>query len=101
MAIDNSIFDNIITVKNRRVFHCPPHFIKLYLGDEPQRNLNQIVLTSDEAMVRNWLYKNISNRFFIGQDAVVQNSCIVTCMVVAFEDPADATFFSLVKNSIK
>lgn len=87
MAIDEDFIENIITNKSRRVWTLPPHFVKMQIG-------------SDETVVRKWCYKNIENRFYIGKAPFLINKVFVTKTIVAFENPADATFFGLIKDSL-
>lgn len=54
----------------------------------------------DETAVRVWLYRNIENRFYIGSHGSVKGSVFVSQQVVAFENPADATFFGLIQDTL-
>lgn len=107
--------DNIITSKAREVKHCPPHFIKVPVENKSNtfaRSLSSIALMSEEPehKIRNWCHENIENRFYIGPsiDAVDsrqrvgridRTAAIVETFVAAFEDPADATYFTLLLPS--
>ena len=102
--------DNIITSKAREVKHCPPHFIKVPVENKSNtfaRSLSSIALMSEEPehKIRNWCHENIENRFFIGNSVVATSAdnksqtLIVETFVAAFEDPTDATYFTLLLPS--
>ena len=89
--------NNIILTKSRQVKHCPPHFVKISVdsNNDAPMVIDQDSI-SNESIVRNWCHENIENRFFVGRDPVEENSMFVFKIIAAFEDPIDATFFSLV-----
>lgn len=69
----------------RKLAHCPPHF-------------EQVVFDSyvAEKLVSDWVYENLAGRFYVGyQDVVLNGSSFQRQMVVAFEQPAEASYFSL------
>ena len=106
--------DNIITSKAREVKHCPPHFIQVPVENKSNTfgSLSNVALISEEPehKIRNWCHENIENRFYIGPSIAAAASrervgridttaVIVETFVAAFEDPADATYFTLLLPS--
>ena len=69
----------------RQTIKCPPHFEKVvfesYVNDK---------LLSD------WIYENLQGRFFIGHQDIIENGYVVkNHTLVAFENPSEASYFSL------
>ena len=94
---------NIILSKSRRVWTCPPHFIKVNIFDDTPGDTLLMPLDgkSDKlTIVRNWQYEHIKNRFYIGQAITFNNGLLVVSDVAAFENPADATYFTLVRPNL-
>jgi len=100
--------DSVILYKSREVKHCPPHFIKvpvhLKSTTSPlnvNSSMHQLVEGSSTARVaiRNWLHESIKNRFFIGETFNNVDGFLIESFSVAFEDPADATYFTLLLPS--
>ena len=50
-------------------------------------------------VIRNWLHENIDNRFFIGESFRAKEGFMIESFGVAFEEPADATYFTLLLPS--
>ncbi len=100
----------MITTKNKELSHCPPHFTMVPLrfgfdetasGSSGNRNLFAgLTDTADEHTVRNWLHANCENRFYVGKATILKGGVSVDTDVAAFENPADATYFTLVKPTI-
>lgn len=96
----------LILTKNRQVKHCPPHFTKVtIIAAEKKRELSlqqalSTVQVDTEATIRDWLHRNIENRFFIGKHVDLENNFFIDATIAAFEDPQDATYFSLVLPSL-
>ncbi len=93
---------DIILFKSREVKTCPPHFTKISVASD--KFVLSMVAMGDRAntpriRIRNWLHENIENRFFIGVGSVADSGFLVESFTVAFEDPADATYFSLLLPS--
>ncbi len=53
---------------------------------------------SPQTKIRNWLHEHIANRFFAGTHVDVSGMFLEETFIVAFEDPADATYFGLKKD---
>ncbi len=69
----------------RRLSHCPPHF-ECVIFD------NYIT----EKTISDWIYENLSGRFYVGfQDTNSHGQPFQRQMVVGFEQPAEASYFSL------
>lgn len=101
MAVSN--FPDVIKAKGRRVWNCPPHFIKIDTGHRhPSNGLfeQQFLGDAPSADLRNWLYTHIMDRFYLGPVAEILNNVIIHRDVVAFENPADATFFLLMRDTL-
>lgn len=75
----------------RQLNHCPPHFEKLTIEI---KNNNQIKFISD------WLYENLEGRFYVGYGFDNGTSVSNRTIMVAFELPSEATYFSLMLNQI-
>ena len=98
--------DDIIPIKSREVKHCPPHFIKVSVRlKKSVSTVASLLRLTDEASVedrcRNWLHENVENRFFIGMHVDLTNNVMVESFLVAFEEPKDATYFTLLLPSLK
>ncbi len=95
---------DIITTKSRRVWTCPPHFIKVNIFDKEVKDSSKFVNLESNAdkisHVRNWLYEHIEHRFFIGSTIMFENGLLIDANVVGFEDYADATYFTLVRPNL-
>lgn len=92
-----------ILTKSRQVSHCPPHFIKVpvHAADGSLSSmLSSLNNLSVQQRVRNHLHENIENRFYIGYDSKQKGGMMVETLTAAFEDPSDATYFSLVLQSL-
>ena len=76
----------------RRVNHCPPHF---------ERVIFEPYIT--EKTVADWLYENLEGRFYVGDIDVARVSGgkpIDRNLLVAFELPGEASYFSLILPTI-
>jgi hypothetical protein len=76
----------------RRVSHCPPHFEQVIF--EPLITENQVT---------DWLYENLEGRFYVGSIDIARTpggKPIDRNLLVAFELPAESSYFSLVLPSI-
>jgi len=101
--------DDIITSKSREVNHCPPHFIRVPVETKSSMFTSSLTLIGEqpENKIRNWCHENIEHRFFIGKyvdrneqlTQTIPQRLIVESFVAAFEDPADATYFTLLLPS--
>ena len=91
---------DLIPFKSREVKHCPPHFTQVSV----EINRDGLALLADNkpyphTLIRNWLHETVSNRFFIGKHVNSEEGFQVQSFIVAFENPADATYFSLLLPS--
>lgn len=64
----------------RQLDWCPPHFAQV-----------QFESHVTDKMISNWIYENLSSRFYIG-DTDSENK---RQTLVAFESPGEASYFSL------
>ena len=74
----------------RELKHCPPHFAKV----------NFELKAYDLKRITNWVYENLAGRFYAGDSYQVENNRTSICKCVAFEDPAESTYFSLFLDKI-
>jgi len=96
-------YNDPILTKSRQVKHCPPHFVKVVISPgEKERTFNLVddSRNIEEQVIRDWLHQNIEHRFFLGRDADVNKSFFVEALIAAFENPRDATLFSLTLDSL-
>lgn len=69
----------------RRLDHCPPHFECVRFDPYVQ-----------EKHVSDWVYANLVGRFYVGfVDQSQDNKLVNRQMIVAFELPSEASYFSL------
>ena len=69
----------------RKLAHCPPHFERVNFDCHVTENV-----------VSNWVYENLSGRFYIGYTDVYQSDkTFQRQLSVAFEKPSAASYFSL------
>lgn len=73
----------------RQVDHCPPHFTPVMFD-----------LYVNEKDIIDWLYENLSGRFYIGQTDIEDNNTVVRKNKVAFEIPGEASYFSMMLPQI-
>lgn len=93
---------DLIPFKSREVKHCPPHFTQVNV--EIQSGMTNLASVNNDkpyphVLIRNWLHETVSNRFFIGQHINSEEGFQIQSFIVAFENPADATYFSLLLPS--
>jgi len=90
---------DLIPFKSREVKHCPPHFTQVKV--EIQGGLSTLSDSKPypHTLIRNWLHETVSNRFYIGQHVDWKGDVLIQSFIVAFENPADATYFSLLLPS--
>jgi len=83
---------NPLDVHNlRRLSHCPPHFEKVIFK----------LTTKNDKDITDWIYENLSGRFFIGyEDVEGQENNYQRHVVVGFELNTEASYFSLSLSSI-
>jgi len=69
----------------RRLDYCPPHFERVTFDPYVQ-----------EKPVSDWIYENLAGRFYVGfYDQIVDNKSMQRQMLVGFELPSEASYFSL------
>lgn len=70
----------------RQLQHCPPHFERFRFD-----------LRTEEKTVTDWIYKNLSGRFYIGDEYHIdaETDQLVMSKTVAFERPYEITYFAL------
>lgn len=75
----------------RRTEHCPPHF-----------TLVRFDTYSNEKVISDWIWENLEGRFYIGDEYIDgdNNQPIIMQKVVGFEIPGEASYFSLILNTI-
>lgn len=75
----------------RKLDHCPPHFVQI-----------DFELYTTESIISNWIYENLSGRFYssIVDKAVDQSTNFFRYYRVAFENHAEASYFSLFLSQI-
>lgn len=74
----------------RKLDHCPPHFERVEFN--PYAN---------EKAIQDWIYENLSGRFYIGYRDVNSNgSQFQRQLIVGFEQASEASYFSLFLQQI-
>jgi hypothetical protein len=74
----------------RRVDHCPPHFTKVTFD-----------LATQEKTVTDWIWEHLDGRFYIGDFYIESTGSGVNMQkMVAFETPGEASYFSLILDTI-
>ena len=76
----------------RKLEHCPPHFTKVNFS-----------LQTAEKHITDWIWENLSGRFYIGDtytNGDNKNSPVHIEKTVGFEMPGEASYFSLVVDTI-
>ena len=94
MLNKDGVINTLATSQSRRMWHCPPHFIKIYMDSDVRDG------SDAEKAIRWWLYENIESRFFLGTTTTQAGNLLREGYVVAFEKPSDATYFNLIKSKI-
>lgn len=73
----------------RRMEHCPPHFLQVFFE-----------LAGNEKSISDWIYENLSGRFYFGNWYKVINGYPIMHFCAAFENHSEASYFSLVLSEI-
>lgn len=70
----------------RQLQHCPPHFERFRFD-----------LRTDEKVITDWIYQNLTGRFYIGDEyhMDVESDQLVMSKTVAFERVYEVTYFAL------
>lgn len=75
----------------REVPDPPPHFQYIFLD----------VRYNIVDPIRNWIYENLKNRFYIGEALLLENNQFVVKIKIGFEEPKEASFFLLACSLLK
>lgn len=73
----------------RRVDHCPPHFTKILFDTYVQ-----------EKVFTDWVYSHLTGRFFYGDWYKESDGKNTMTRCIAFEESGEASYFSLVLDTI-
>ena len=73
----------------RELAWCPPHFERV-----------QFESYVTDKLLSNWIYENLSGRFYIGAVDVNVSEKYKRQVVVGFESPGEASYFSLCLSQI-
>jgi len=74
----------------RRMDHCPPHFITIKFDGH-----------NNDKIITDWIWENLDGRFYMGDDyAESPESSIFMQKIVGFELPGEASYFSLILDTI-
>lgn len=75
----------------RRVDHCPPHFTRFSFD-----------LNVQDKQVTDWIYENLSGRFYFGDEYFVHesNGKVGMRKCAAFEQAGEASYFALQLDTI-
>jgi len=75
----------------RRVEHCPPHFTVVKFDTYVT-----------EKSISDWIWENLEGRFYVGDEYVegADNQTLAIQKVAGFEMPGEASYFSLILNTI-
>jgi hypothetical protein len=76
----------------RQLSHCPPHF-------------NQVTfdISTNERVIVNWIWENLSGRFFFGDHYQMKGTSVSRgnmCKLAAFEIHSEASYFAIVLPDI-
>ena len=73
----------------RKLEHCPPHFVEVKFD-----------LYDNFKSITDWVYENLEGRFYAGDAYAVIDKKIHMSKCIAFENPSEATYFSLFLDKI-
>jgi hypothetical protein len=74
----------------RRTEHCPPHFQDIKFD-----------LRTSEKELADWIYEHLQGRFYIGDHySPKEQGGLIMCKKVAFEIPAELTYFAMFLDTI-
>lgn len=73
----------------RQLKHCPPHFTEVIFD-----------LNIAEKAISDWIYENLAGRFYVGYVDKIQDDTYQRYYSAAFEEPGEASYFSLFLNQI-
>lgn len=82
---------NPLNVHNlRRLSHCPPHFEKVIFK----------LTTKNEKDITDWIYENLTGRFYIGYEDLDGGIGYERHVVLGFELTTETSYFSLSLSNI-
>lgn len=88
LYIDNQL-DLCAAAGGRELTKMPAHFFVINLQEKDNTDfLSMVFKTYDSSEVKNWIWCNLVGRFCIEQN------------LVGFEDPAEASMFILIKDTL-
>jgi hypothetical protein len=74
----------------RKMDHCPPHFTAIKFS-----------LRTNEKTISDWIWENLDGRFYLGDDySQTESGSISMEKVAAFEQPGEASYFTLILDTI-
>lgn len=76
----------------RELDHCPPHFTQV-----------RFELRTDIKYISDWIWENLQGRFWLGQycySVSPDSDSVGTCYCAAFELGSEASYFSLILDTI-
>lgn len=73
----------------RRLEHCPPHFEKIVFQ-----------IKTSEKKILDWVYENLESRFWLGDSYSNVDDKLNLSKCIAFESPAEASYFLLLVDNI-
>jgi hypothetical protein len=73
----------------RRMTHCPPHFTPIKFD-----------LRTNEKIISDWIWEHLEGRFYMGDEYQENGKNLGMRKVVAFEVPGEASYFSLLLDTI-
>jgi hypothetical protein len=74
----------------RKMDHCPPHFTQIKFN-----------LYTGEKVITDWIWENLDGRFYLGDSYNSDSSSRIHMeKTVAFENPGEASYFSLILDTI-
>jgi hypothetical protein len=73
----------------RRVEHCPPHFTQVLFDTY-----------TTEKVFTDWIHSHLTGRFYYGDWYTNENNKNSMTRCAAFEEPGEASYFSLILDTI-
>lgn len=90
LYLDGTI-NPIAALQKRECKELPLHFTSVKLPEE----------TWNLKPYKEWIAKNLSGRYFVGERFVFKNDYAVKEYVASFEEPGEATMFALIAATLK
>lgn len=89
MTVTQFVVNPLNLFNLRRVEHCPPHFYGV-----------EFDITTKEKYISDWIWENLSGRFFLGDVLINCSKDRRIRKCAAFEIHGEATLFALQLNEI-